>query len=51
MEAEELLHHERELVGGAIGDGRDAPVVDEFRLAEQPDDRLRVPGVDRQQHG
>ena len=51
MEAEELLDHERELVGGALGDGRDAPVVDELGVVEEPDDGLRVPGVDRQQHG
>ena len=30
VEAEELLHHQRELVGGAVGVGRDAPVVDEL---------------------
>ena len=47
VEAEELLHHQRELVGGAVGVGRDAPVVDEIVAAEQPDDRLGVAGVDR----
>ena len=50
MEAEELLDHERELVGGAIGNGRDAPRVEQLVPAEEPDDGLRVTGVDGQQH-
>ena len=49
--AEELLEHQRELVGGAVGDGRDAPVVDELAVVEEPDDGLGVAAVDGEQHG
>jgi len=51
VEAEKLLHHQSQLVGGAVGHGRDAPVVDELRIAEQSHDRLRVPGIDGKKHG
>ena len=51
MEAEELLDHQRELVGGALRHGRDAPVVDELGVVEETDDGLRVAGVDREEHG
>ena len=50
MEAEELLDHQRELVGGAVGVGRDAPVVGQLATVEEPDDGLRVADVDREQH-
>ena len=49
--AEELLEHQRELVGRALGDGRDAPVVDELAVVEEPDDGLGVAAVDGEQHG
>ena len=47
MEAKELLHHERQLVGRAVGNRGDAPVIDQLGVAEQPDDRLRVARIDR----
>ena len=50
MEPEELLEHERELVGRAFGDGRDAPVVDQLVTGEQADHRLGVAAVDGQEH-
>ena len=50
MKAEELLHHQRELVRRAVGNRRDAPVIDELGIAEQPDDRLRVSGINCEQH-
>ena len=50
VEAEELLDHERELVGGALGRGGDAPVVGEIGPVEESDDGLGVAGVDREQH-
>src|SRR5262249_35224401 len=51
VEAQELLEHERELVGGPIGGGGDAPVVDQLAFGEQADDGLGVPAVDGEQHG
>ena len=50
LEREELVEHERELVGRALGRGRDAPVVDELAVVEQADDGLGVATVDREQH-
>ena len=50
VEAEELLEHQRELVGRAVGDGGDAPVVDELVVVEEPDDGLGVAAVDGEQH-
>ena len=55
VEAEELLDQQRELVGGALGVGRDAPVVDELvagvAVAVEPDHGLGVADVDGEQHG
>ena len=51
VEAEELLEHERELVGRALGDGGDAPVVDQLAVVEEADDGLGVAAVDGEQHG
>ena len=51
VEAEELLEHQRELVGRALGDGGDAPVVDELAVVEETDDGLGVAAVDGEQHG
>jgi hypothetical protein len=42
VEAEELLDHQRELVGRARRDRRDPPVVRELTPLEQPDDGLGV---------
>ena len=50
METEELLDHQRQLVGGALRHGRDTPVVDELGVVEETDDGLCVAGVDREQH-
>src|SRR5829696_689623 len=50
MEAEQLLEHERELVGRAIGGGGDPPVVDELVVGEEPDHGLGVATVDGEQH-
>ena len=50
METEELLDHQRELVGGAVRVGRDAPVVREVGAVEETDHRLGVADVDREKH-
>ncbi len=62
VEAEELLHEQRELVRRALGRGRDAPVVEQVALGArawrlgvvvepvQPDDGLGVADVDGEQH-
>ena len=51
VEAEELLEHQRQLVGRPLGHGGDAPVVDELAVGEQADDGLGVAAVDGEQHG
>ena len=49
--AEELLEHQRELVGRAFRDGGDAPVVDDLAVGEEADDGLGVAAVDGDEHG
>ena len=39
-----------ELVAGAVRLGRDAPVLAQLVAVEEPEDGLRVPDVDREQH-
>ena len=51
VERQELLEHQRELVGRAFGDGGDAPVVDELAVVEEADDGLGVAAVDGEEHG
>jgi hypothetical protein len=64
VEAQELLDDQRMLVGGALGVGGDAPVVEQMGVSQratdvvlvvglevvEPDDGLRVADVDDQEH-
>ena len=48
---EQVAHRRAELVGGRLGHGREAPVLDEPAVAKRAEVRLGVADVDGEQHG
>ena len=50
-EVDEAADERPELVARAVRLGRDPPVSRARAVVEQAEDRLRVPDVDREQHG
>src|SRR4029079_17727323 len=50
VEVEEVVEQRAELVARALRLRREAPARAELRAVEEPEDRLRVADVDREQH-
>ena len=47
---EQPRDQDAELVAGALAVGREPPVLAQLGALEEPEDRLRVADVDREQH-
>ena len=47
---EQALQDDRQLIGGAVGDGGDAPVLDHLLAVEDAEHGVGVAHIDRQQH-